>query len=618
MNNAHYSNYENSTDNTDLSSGRAQLEDTYFLDRECALKVATQRNIIIVNDTKQIQRCYYDGPPFAQSPDNLIPVPINEFIAFFSSSHIRIPTYLCNHNPAMTPEEHIDQQAAFQEILEEVRQIRNSILPPEEQKEESTDCYFFDRNLALEIANQQNRIATIHPSIDGLQICYYDGELIENAPQNLINVKFKDILSFLINTRLRYPSRVIYPTQASATQQHEITQLFNRVINEAGSQREQLAVGYENRIRAQQPAHTAGEPFRIYFRACRLTTVMQYVSRNLAKTFESLGHHSLVSVEDNDMEILHKMLHLKGQYEFDPHICININHPNNQYLNEDVVNIVWWQDPMPLIKKMQPLHWRKKDVVFSLTPPLDKYLVQCGAKNIQRQLFCTDTHVFNTKPDIQRENKIIFVGASYITHLSQNARNMEKNADALRELASLLELGTNISEDIITQIAKNYDMDYEHVFWNLYHVVVRNKTVEWLCEYTTLPVEVYGYEWEFNNIVKPFYKGSLQHGEELVNAYNSARYTLVSHPFEVNSQRLNEATACGCIPLVYDCRHSAEQPHWDNELMYFKTRNDLYRILDNNEGTPVPHIGEHFSYESLAKRIIGIAEEFYQKQSTEA
>jgi len=615
MNNPHYSDHEEPADDTDLSSDRATFEDTYFLDRECALKVATQRNIIMVNDTKQLQLCYYDGIPFERAPENLIHVSINAFTAFFSTSHARIPTYLCNNNPGMTWQEKIDQQTAFQEILEEVRQIRSEVLPQGEQKEKPCDCYFFDRDLALKTAQQQNRVTTMHPSIDGLQVCYYDGDPIENAPKNLINVRFKDILPFLANTRLRFPARVIYPAQASVAQQHEITELFNRVITEAHSQRMQLATGYTHRIRTQQPIYTAGEPFRVFFRACRLTTVMQYVSKNLAKTFESLGHQSHVTVENNDMELLHKMWHFKEQYEFNPHICVNINHPNNEYQNNDVVNVSWWQDPMPIIKKMQPLHWRERDVVLSLTPPLDKYLTQCGAKNIQRQLFCTDTNVFNIRPDITRENKIIFVGSSYISHLSQNMRNMERNADVIHELADLMEQGTSINEALIAQIAKRYDMEFDHVFWNLYHFVVRNKTVEWLCQYTTLPVEVYGYEWEYNNIVKPFYKGNLQHGEELVNAYNSARYTLVSHPFEVNSQRLNEATVCGCIPLVYDCRHSAEPPHWDNELLYFKTRNDLHQLLDNNEGTPAPHVGQHFSYESLAKKIIKIAESYYQKQA---
>ncbi|NOZ53772.1 MAG: hypothetical protein GXP08_11660 [Gammaproteobacteria bacterium] len=616
MNNAPQISFDdNKADPTTLWPNRETVEDTYFLDQNLALKIALQQNMILVDNQQQLQQCYYDGTPFKQAPANLIFVPVNEFTTFFSAGSKRIPTYLYNNNQTMSKQALLDQQTAFNEIIEDVRQVRNMEFPCIEQQEEFKDCYFFDRNLALKTAKQQNRVTTMHPSITGLQICYYDGDLIENGPENFINAKFKDILSFLSNTRLRYPSRVIYPAQASPAQQSKITELFDRAMKEANSQREQLAGAYLARIRTQQAAYHVNEPLRIYLRANRLTTVMQYVAKNIAKAVESLGHLSKLSVEHNDMEILHNMWHYKQQYEFNPHIVININQLNNHYLHPNTVNIIWWQDPMPALKKMQPLHWRERDVVFSVTPLLDKYLTKCGAKNIQRQLFCTDTSIFKCQANIKRENKVIFVGSSYISHVTHKARNMKKNAEIIQELNLLMEQGIAINETTINHLANHVDMDFDHIFWNLYHIVVRNKTVEWLCQYSKIPVEIYGDEWEFNPVVQPFYKGSLQHGEDLVKAYNAAKYALVAHPFEVNSQRLNEVTACGCIPLVFDCRHSAEQPHWDNHLLYFKTRDDLYKILDNNAGSPAPHIGEHFDYESLVTRIIRIAKSLYQTPS---
>ena len=118
-------------------------------------------------------------------------------------------------------------------------------------------------------------------------------------------------------------------------------------------------------------------------------------------------------------------------------------------------------------------------------------------------------------------------------------------------------------------------------------------------------MEVYGPGWEDNDSVKPFYKGITSHGKELADIYRAARYALVVHPFELNSQRLAEVSACGTIPIVYDCRHSSVQPHWENDLLFYSSIEGLKDILESGGGSPVPQIAEYYSYENFARRIIG-------------
>jgi hypothetical protein len=173
-------------------------------------------------------------------------------------------------------------------------------------------------------------------------------------------------------------------------------------------------------------------------------------------------------------------------------------------------------------------------------------------------------------------------------------------------LIEKLDAGLPVTETFMREIAAEHGVDYDYIFWHVFHYAVRDTTVRWLCRRSPLPVEVYGRDWEHDEFVAPYHKGYLPHGEKVAELYNSAKYALVTHPFELNSQRLAEACACGCIPIVYDCRHSSDQPHWDNDVQYFKTEKELQDLLTSSRAEPALGVGNHFSYLTLAQRILGI------------
>ena len=64
-------------------------------------------------------------------------------------------------------------------------------------------------------------------------------------------------------------------------------------------------------------------------------------------------------------------------------------------------------------------------------------------------------------------------------------------------------------------------------------------------------------------------------------------------------------SSCGTIPIVYDCRHSSFKPHWDSELLFNSSVDDLREVLESARGSPVPQIADYYSYEKFARRIIG-------------
>lgn len=71
---------------------KTSCKDTYFLDRDLAYQTALAHNTVTLEDGRKTQQlCYYDGQPFSHAPDNLVNVPVDQFIHYFNDHHERVP-----------------------------------------------------------------------------------------------------------------------------------------------------------------------------------------------------------------------------------------------------------------------------------------------------------------------------------------------------------------------------------------------------------------------------------------------------------------------------------------------------------------------------------------------
>lgn len=571
-------------------------EDTYFINRDKALIIVQKHNAAAESNLNKtaVPICYHDGTPFANPPSNLINVPIKNLISYFSQHPQRIPTRIDTDFPGITEENKKNLEKDFFRIMRELQQLH------QKQKRASLwqDSYFLDNKLALETARLKNRVRLNHPNIDGLQICYYSGDQLSEEYDNLIQLPTENMLDFFTETRLRLPQKLVLPPDTSIEIQLDIYKTFNEIIQEAVRRRTEISKEYSQISQQLKPEFDSNSPLRIFLPTSRMTEVMQYCSKNLAKVFNRLGHNAFLSMEHNDMESLSAAWMLKEYCNFIPHLIININHTNNNFIHPDVFNVTWWQDPMQELVSGKTLPWRKRDIIMSVYPFIDKHLEQSGATNIRRQHFCIDNDCFKIYPDISRKQKIVFIGSSYRRHieiLPTHKKNIifKYQKQLVNGKLVLLKELKNMIEDLpLAMHTRNY--------------IVRDTTVRWLCEQSDIPVEIYGRGWEYDPIIQAHFKGELPHGKDVAEVYNSASHALICIPEFINSQRLFEIAACGCIPVVYDSRNEAEEPHWNEECLFFKTREQLHQCIHQKPLKNPVGIAEQFTYENMAKSIIQI------------
>ena len=589
---------------------------SFFLDETIARQLAQEKNFISPDRGKpQLQMCFFAGTVSKIIDHNLISVSLDELVSFFSENEVPIPTYLLIPPGLGSPSAVTEVQDAFwsavnaaKQSRKQTQEITNASGNPTKQTAEHADAYFLDEETAAEIAKLENRVRLAHPTITGLQICYFDGVTSRDHPVNLIGVKLEDCYDYFLQTRNRLPTSFV----GAENTPDELSLIFQETVRKVAIEREQRLQAMRKSWPCAPPTFDAQKPLRVFLAASRLTEVMQYASKNIGKAFESLGHEVMVSVEENELESLHGTHHLQALQEFNPHIIFNINSHSilNATIPESVFNIVWWHDLMPDLEKGTQFEIRDRDYTYSALKQLDPFIERCGVRDIQRQGFCVDTAKFFEDSRSLREDRIVFAGSSYIGHLYDKSQNAAK---ALLEIKEAFEAGVALDEGFLKPISDKYKLSYEYVFWNLLHFVVRDMSVEWLCEASPLPVEIYGSGWDVNPKVREFHKGYIAHGVDLASLYRTSTYALVTHPFEINSQRLAEVCSSGTIPIVYDCTHSSYEPHWRNELTFYKKKDELIDCLEKRLGDPAPEIGDYFSYLNFTKKMIARIESDIKK-----
>jgi hypothetical protein len=474
-------------------------------------------------------------------------------------------------------------------------------IPPKTNPIHNT--FFVNPTNALIIAKQNNRIA--RSKVASLpQLCYFLSKSpISNLPSNLIQIDPDNFIEFFTNTIFDLNIHIDF--DPTSHQEKDQAYQISAGLAQANAARKHLIDSYKDTCRKLKPEFIAGKPLRVMIVSSRLTTVMQYNSRDLANGFRKNGCEVLFLIEEDEREILDQLQFTKKQSEFAPHILVHINHIYNENLHPDTFIVSWWQDTMPEIANGKQILWRKRDLIYSIDEKIDTFLQQTGVKNILRQGFCYDEEIFNNQ-HIKRKNKVVIIASSYRYFLTDSPQ-AKKLVD---QLVAHFTAGKSMTEEYLTKFSQSSGFTKDQILFRYWSYVVRDISVEWLCELADkIEVEVYGRYWDKNPIVNPFYKGELPHGTAVADIYNSALYTLSPHPFDLGSQRLAEASACRTIPIVYDCRQPKQIIKWQNSCLWYRSKEEMGDCFSKMPSEDVDKICATKKYTDFARKILDKVEE---------
>ena len=465
------------------------------------------------------------------------------------------------------------------------------------------DTYFLNYDVALNVAKQQNMI-----NKHSQQICYYNGESKEDKLPNLINLPFEDLANYFLLENNRVPTTINFDgLDLSQNIVEDIKNSFNNLISSITKNMNLLTDQLINNIKTQ--VIDFNEPLRFLFIGSRNTTVMQYVSKNMAESLKTLGYDVKLEI-NNEFEDMNVSRLVKTLFEYKPHVFITINSIYSQYLNYNTFQFIWYQDPMPeLTNNNCQIRLRKRDFVFSLVKEIDSFL---NNKNVpfMRQGFCTN--LVNSDISIEREKKIVFIGSSYADMIHQN----EATAKITDILINWISTGKPFYQSFIDKIVEEFKYNKEYLTIQLIPAILRDISVLWLCSIkSNYTIEIYGEGWDKYEEVLPYYKGVLNYGEDISNVYSTATYAFAPHNLYTLQQRVFEATTAGAIPIVYDCREISDEENYDEALCYFNTFQSLEDILKNNE-VPKKNFSrllEENSYNSFSKKILKIIDSELKK-----
>lgn len=471
------------------------------------------------------------------------------------------------------------------------------------------DTYFLDSQTALCEALKKNKVSTSNPNVHGLQLCYYGGDCpLETAPRNCIYVPLENIYNFFTTTTKRIPQVInfentFHPPEEKITLKNAI----NDVLEICRNERKNLVKVYLEEIKKRKINFTDNK-LRIFIPTCRETTVMQYISKSIADSFDKKEVDVFFHIQD-DMENCDILASLVNQYNFNPHITININHLNNNYLNADVFNFIWFQDPMPILINNTDIKLRKRDFVFSLTEFLDEYLKE---KNIpfQRQGFCINTNNINFSKE-KKDNKILFIGSSYKNQIKKDTLN----SDIIHVLFKHFKNGKEFTKEYIDYLSKEYNLNSGYIESRIIPYVIRDYSVIEMCKLNlNLDIEIYGWGWEEYEETNKFFKGSLKK-DNIINIFSKAKYTLAPHSNYVIQQRVLEASISGCQPILYDCTYNDKSfKDETNTLFFYKSLSELESILTNIDKLEIKEdklykFAKKYSYNNFVNKILKKVEE---------
>ena len=461
------------------------------------------------------------------------------------------------------------------------------------------DTYYDSFAKALDVAKEENII----PFYEQLQICYYDGDReVETEYKNLIYLPCDEIVErlFILNTRL--PTKILSINKIQIQKELDLFQIEKDLRhNNLKKQIKDIRLDFK-------------EPLRILISSINGSLVVTDIYKMLEETFECNGYEVLFDINDN-ITIMDDFRIANSVYNFKPHLVVSINRLRNHQLSDDMFSFTWFQDETLCLYDKSMILCRERDYFFYLEDGIKNALIAKGIplNKLNYQTLALNSKFFYLKENLKRENKIVFIGSNYFELDNSVFKEYKNKHNIIDEL--LIGFNNNsMTRDILEESAIKYKekeeiRSLEHLTVFIYGAIVRLETVKWICSQSTIPVEIYGSGWEDVEEVKPYYKGILEYGSDISDAYNKAKYCLVANPQTYYQQRIFESSACGAIPIVYESNTMTEKFYHRENVLLFHDKQSLYGCLDQEPTESPFKIVENSNYNDFINKMILLIKE---------
>lgn len=461
------------------------------------------------------------------------------------------------------------------------------------------DTYFDSFEKALELVKEKNII----PPYSQLQICYYDGEKeIETEYKNLIYLPYKKIIERLFTLNTRLPTKILAINRVEIQKKLELFQIEKNLRhNNLKKKIKDIKLDFK-------------EPLRVLISSINGSYVVTDIYKMLEETFADNGYEVLFDI-NNNITIMDDFRIANRVYDFKPHLVVSINRLRNHQLSDDMFSFTWFQDETLCLYDKSVILCRQRDYFFYLEDGIKDALIAKGIplSKLNYQTLALNSKFFYLKEHLKRENKIVFIGSNYFELNNSVFKEYKDKQNIIDEL--LLGFDNNtMTRDMLEELAIKYKQkkeirSLEHLTVFIYGAIVRLETVKWICSQSTIPVEVYGSGWEDVQEVKKYYKGTLEYGPSISDAYNKAKYCLVANPQTYYQQRIFESSACGAIPIVYESLTMTEKFYHRDNVLLFHDKKSLYECLDQEPIASPFKIVENSNYDAFINKIISLIKE---------
>lgn len=404
-------------------------------------------------------------------------------------------------------------------------------------------------------------------------------------------------------------------------------------------------------------------PLRIMGGTSRFTTFLQYCMRDLLAGFESLGHKTLLHIEESDISRITPHDVLASIDEFKPDVIIYIDHFRDEYpfLPKNIPFVNWIQDLLPNIINPKSRTFLPFDFTYVFAPRWMKLLSDLPAytgHNIDVLHLGINPEIYHPIQDTEKTFDVLYV--SHLVPIEQtlrliiNTNNVfEINPDEKELLDSRI-----ISYDqlliIYRLIAEELDELLIDELWNYAHTATREPFILRILKKAKIPTEksivehfikskrflndivfaiktrpltalinqgfdvrIYGHNWNLHSDFSEYSYGPIENGTPLNLLMNQARICLNNSQGVSLHMRALEILGSGSFmisrEIASDNSDLREFLTEDEDVFFFKNEADIVHKVEywlehetkREQSSSLTHTKalSIFDYKNVAKTI---------------